>query len=461
MQKDPTYIIDVPILSTRDGAYQVNLKNSGLFQTPITFALPFTSTSCLEDTRFLFGLWNRSTSARQAAAWLSIKMGERASFLCERCQRQTEVPFLRPLNSNLLHSDYIPCETEVSQTTELLEEEARELKQLENDIAPLRRILEQMEAGKRRLEAQIAQRQSILSVQRRVPAELWGNIFAFACSFSSRDGYFLDIQDLEIDDYHMPEVLSMFPVTLSYVCSRWKAIATGCPKLWSSIRVEVFSKFSRREMFLVETFLDNSAGFPLNMAIIVPVTWLNDRPLDNYCLSIWELLTGQFSRCERLSIHVDNLRTLSTLKQPDLSFNNLKAFHFTTRTDRLEFNINIPFWQAIRQVPKLAELHAQAPLLLLCLVPISQLTTMTLNLEGVSNIADILPVLESARQLRSLTVLPGTDCEFNATKIRRVEMPSLRTLILLEDYPSIDSWDFSHGEVYISQVAGLLGSLQH
>ncbi|KAF9253964.1 hypothetical protein L218DRAFT_1010326 [Marasmius fiardii PR-910] len=70
-------------------------------------------------------------------------------------------------------NNHLTCQQlEILHTLDLLEEETKELKWFEIQIALLRTKLEEMEAGKRDLETHTERRRPVVSAQRRVPAEI-------------------------------------------------------------------------------------------------------------------------------------------------------------------------------------------------------------------------------------------------------------------------------------------------
>ncbi|KAF9254727.1 hypothetical protein L218DRAFT_885676, partial [Marasmius fiardii PR-910] len=189
-------------------------------------------------------------------------MEQERPLLCENCQtRISNAPHALPsIDLSLLRSNHIPSEAEISRNIKFLQEETRELQQYKRDIAYLRRTLEQMEARKNDLESHRERRRCFLSVQRKVPFEIWEEIFAIVCFSNSTDRCSLTIQQYE-------GKVRAIPITLSHVCSRWREIVNRSPTLWASISVHFHGRSSERITNTLETFLTNSGSSPLNLRL--------------------------------------------------------------------------------------------------------------------------------------------------------------------------------------------------
>ncbi|KAF9255540.1 hypothetical protein L218DRAFT_844674, partial [Marasmius fiardii PR-910] len=169
---------------------------------------------------------------------------------------------LRPIDPDYLHSSHAPSDVDASQMLKLLEEEMEELKQYTDNIAYLCQKLEDLQIGKQKLEDHITQRRSTLSAWRRVPVELWEDIFTYACSFSASDGYSLTIKT----DREHQSIVTMSPAVLSHVCTRWKTILIERPRFWSSIDLQSLP-LSTATNPILQMFLTRSARCPLDFRV--------------------------------------------------------------------------------------------------------------------------------------------------------------------------------------------------
>ena len=86
--------------------------------------------------------------------------------------------------------------------------------------------LHALEAHQERVSAQIALAQAILAPWRRVPLELWSEIFSYAPG---------DVWDVgPVDTRNL---------LLTEVCHVWRELALHIPQLWTSIVIEVWEDF--------------------------------------------------------------------------------------------------------------------------------------------------------------------------------------------------------------------------
>ncbi|KAF9258521.1 hypothetical protein L218DRAFT_730064 [Marasmius fiardii PR-910] len=170
--------------------------------------------------------------------------------LCERCRSHWLLDSLSS-NDTDLTDDY--------QLPELSEEEmVMKLEQHKADIALLRRKLKKLESAKQTLEARIRWRHHRVSALRNLPVQIWEKTFALACSFSSNDGYSLEITYSNSSKHTPPD--PVFPIILSHVSSLWRTIALGFPRLWSSISIRFSGDIQLLgAKKLLESFLENSA----------------------------------------------------------------------------------------------------------------------------------------------------------------------------------------------------------
>ncbi|KAG7096344.1 hypothetical protein E1B28_003788 [Marasmius oreades] len=355
-------------------------------------------------------------------------MDNNRNLLCDRCQSNIHKPLrLHPIDPILLHSSHVPSQVEVSQTLETLEKEKQQLQQYEDTIDSLRQILEKLETERQRLEAHISRRHSITSVQRRIPVELWETIFSFACSFSSEDGYSLSMSFNPISGV---STVTTFPILLSHVCRRWRAISIGCHTIWSSISINRMREISMKQKILVGAFLANSAKSPLDIRVV-------ENRLSRHTHATWDLLKSHLSRCGRLSLGLTQYTSLDTFQGMDITFHDLLSLRVDVDTSiPSEPDLDNPFWQALCHAPKftqarICKIYPHNPL------PYPQLTTLVINSVYLEDVGGLLRALELSRNLRSFSLL---EIEFIYLPtsvdhmIRPVEMPSLRTLSL---YPEI------------------------
>ncbi|KAL1736450.1 hypothetical protein EV714DRAFT_198098, partial [Schizophyllum commune] len=122
----------------------------------------------------------------------------------------------------LHRTNYAPSAQEASIITERI----HELEQLSQDLPQLPLALV---AHQERLHEQIALTQALLAPWRRVPLELWSEIFSYAPSE--------DWISCPVDRRHLP---------LAEACHIWREPALHTPHLWWSIVVEVWDDYEER-----------------------------------------------------------------------------------------------------------------------------------------------------------------------------------------------------------------------
>ncbi|KAK1217652.1 hypothetical protein PQX77_019700 [Marasmius sp. AFHP31] len=169
-----------------------------------------------------------------------------------------------PIAPQLLHSNYIPTDNEIYQTRMFMLEEERALATCETGIANLYRVLDELKRRKRALKKRINHRRAAVSVKRRIPVELWEQIFTLV---STTDGHSLQLE--------VARRASTAPgIFLSHVCSHWRNIMLSTPAIWASIEIhfasdQVFPSLLPHPSLqhLLELYLCNSRQHPLRIEL--------------------------------------------------------------------------------------------------------------------------------------------------------------------------------------------------
>ncbi|KAL0569025.1 hypothetical protein V5O48_012946 [Marasmius crinis-equi] len=345
--------------------------------------------------------------------------------MCGRCRESTKprLPQVRPIESRFLRSSYVASDEEALSLISLLEEEKEGILWYKEEMARVRRWLQELEAGKQALRSNIQRRRSVLSAQRRMPAELWEIIFDMVSKPPNQDGYSLDM-------YYYSRHLSMIPVTLSHVCSRWRDIALGCPKLWSSIRLE-FRDIPGHAHDVLRTFVRNAKGYPLQICMCTVGQGTSQRYPDQKC---WEVLSEQFRRCSELVMESSDFHTfLKRVPVPRVAFANLAAFKAIARFGDDQLELEDWLIQALRCAPKLAKIQTTVVLPISSL-PYPQLTEMKIERLDIAYFQDFIAALRVSTNLRTLDIvsLEGDTRDFDFVGASRstVRLPSLQTLMI-------------------------------
>ncbi|KAL0577423.1 hypothetical protein V5O48_004563 [Marasmius crinis-equi] len=352
---------------------------------------------------------------------------------------------LRAIDSQLVHSEHSLSELEIRRMSKLLEEEEHEKKLYEEEIASTRRFLEMLEHRKRNLETNMEHRRSTFSTLRKVPPEIWEIIFTEVCS-STASGY-----SLAIGLAQKPQTLEMRPIVLSQVCSRWRRITQGFPKLWTSISVHL-AGLRPGCQDIVSTFLQNSGNHRLNVRIQL-------RASDVACVLaetnaiIWKQLAQHLWRCWKISLDTDDFALLEIpLGLQQISFPHLTVYEGETTLSLVGQNLRGSWWEALQQAPNLTEITT-CFLYPFDTIPYTRLTTLTFRclfpLE-VRKLYEFLPFCERLETLTLGCVDQGGATTADGYHLDPVEIRSLRSLVI-EGYGTLN--------IHCSLLTALLGSL--
>ncbi|KAL0564838.1 hypothetical protein V5O48_017200 [Marasmius crinis-equi] len=322
---------------------------------------------------------------------------------------------LLPNDSPFLRSNYVPLPGQEREMVGLVQQEEQELKFCQEEIVSLRRSLENLEARKHALEVDIGRRRAVISAQRRIPTELWEMIFSCCHEFP------LVIRERVTVDH---------PRTISRVCWRWSDIVRNCPRLWSSIHLEVnYLYYPVKDILRV--YLRNSRDYPLTIQIS---SHPGNRSSQYTSLAVAALqtLVQHFSRCRMLILLGRHVKYLKDIEPPDLSFPRLRVLILDTlsrqATDGQKW-----LWQALHSAPSLVAART-LDLLPLEVLPYRQLTTLTLTWFALSpgnSMNKLFAMLSACGKLEWLRLeLVGDPVSAGQSNPQPVKMPFLRSLFV-------------------------------
>ncbi|KAL0577426.1 hypothetical protein V5O48_004566, partial [Marasmius crinis-equi] len=365
-------------------------------------------------------------------------------FLCHQCHEQREANNVRPLHaldSRFANSKYSPSETEIGELKAALAEEESELARYRKEIAVLREKLRKLETEEEILKKHVGHYHSALSVQRRVPTEIWEIIFAVVCT-SEEDGYSLDVDceypwDRE-EDGHARSIIKASAITLSHVCSRWKSIVNDCARLWSSIRIQFAAPADITD--LLRAYLDRSKAYPLSLQLVFGSPedeYDSEDPLPEDKLEAWRLLVPHLQRCRALVLGVADMDVFST-PAGGLPFLNLVSFRNLAfdwyDQEELLMGSPQPTWLsgAICRAPQLADV-AMRYLMPRDTLPYHRLTSPAIeyvDMDAVQVLFDLLPTWTALASLKlGQPALHGGSPSLSPLG-EPIEVPSLRHLDL-------------------------------
>ncbi|KAL1722853.1 hypothetical protein EV715DRAFT_269994 [Schizophyllum commune] len=173
----------------------------------------------------------------------------------------------------LHRTNYAPSAQEASIITERI----HELEQLSQDLPQLPLALV---AHQERLHEQIALTQALLAPWRRVPLELWSEIFSDAPSE--------DWISCPVDRRHLP---------LAEACHIWREPALHTPHLWWSIVVEVWDDYEERP----PQWPMRARTYSLHIRV-VDHTFVWRRSASNQGMHLWDQLYGTTDRWETVEL---------------------------------------------------------------------------------------------------------------------------------------------------------------
>ena len=122
--------------------------------------------------------------------------------------------------AHVLDTNYAPSSEEQATIKALILEPEQRIRQLEEEIADLRRF--------------VGRHRTLLAPCRQLPADVWREIFVF----------YLPIGELGL----CVRSTSRAPLLLTAICRTWRAIALNTPRLWNAIHIHIQSPHDNRKL---------------------------------------------------------------------------------------------------------------------------------------------------------------------------------------------------------------------
>ncbi|KAK7029362.1 hypothetical protein VNI00_014616 [Paramarasmius palmivorus] len=189
---------------------------------------------------------------------MSILVEPSQTVLCRRCRMEfVPGPVYPPLSipQETFRSDYhLPSGEEKNGIRPIIKAEGAELARYDVELKRLREVIEKLEKERDALETRIIERRYFISAQRRIPNEIWDEIFEDVCL---SDRYSLAVSR----DY-----VEAHALTLAQVCHRFRQLVKGRPLLWSSICVDLV-KLNWDATDLITEYLRASGHADLDVSI--------------------------------------------------------------------------------------------------------------------------------------------------------------------------------------------------
>ncbi|KAL0059607.1 hypothetical protein AAF712_013658 [Marasmius tenuissimus] len=153
-----------------------------------------------------------------------------------------------PISNECFRSEYLLSSATLDEISMNIAHEEEELERYDTEINRLVDLLGVLENEMEALQARVDRRKSFISITRRLPEELWVEIFSH-CIFPTSE-----------------PSSSTTPFRLSAVCSRWREILTSAPKLWSAFGLTIYLR-GAIHVPAVEFHLSRCKGQPLDVFI--------------------------------------------------------------------------------------------------------------------------------------------------------------------------------------------------
>ncbi|KAI3601010.1 hypothetical protein WG66_014868 [Moniliophthora roreri] len=358
-----------------------------------------------------------------------------ATTLCERC-KYSFIPtsLYPPVPPDLLHSDHVPSEKDLTQAFSMLAYEEQELARINAEIARLDQAIKKLAASKAQLHQRITERRNWVSVKRRIPVEVWDEIFRFTC-FGSQSKQEKGESQYSLSIKGRPFSVDTPALTLSHVSARWRDLVVCRPQLWSTLSIDLYDIHDRQRLIpLLELYLRRSGSCPLDVRIVDAEA--NRRPfhvvedvgvLARYYIGSagLELLTTLMTEMHRfssleLSLDAEILQAIQNPEELSLIFPLLHSLRTSFSLDEDEVGW---FSQAVEEAPKLATFQTKTPAYPGWEIGWSQLTALTFD--EVPWLRGLLEMLEVTPNLESLTIT-----EYRAptgtTSLSSVVLPKLQ-----------------------------------
>ncbi|KAJ7146520.1 hypothetical protein C8R44DRAFT_757670 [Mycena epipterygia] len=251
---------------------------------------------------------------------------------------------LPALPHHLLTTNDAPSDVEAAEIRDALDVVHTRVSKLEASIATLEDILRKLRTMRKHALDHIHRSNIIVSVVRRLPADVLNEIFSYTVADAPRR-----------------RTIDRSPWILGRVCSRWRAISISLPKLWSNINSSV-------PLPILTTHLERSSACGLTIRAIYSDTEALGPIID--CSSRWETVDLQMGVnmlpiLERVHGNVPMLRQLKYGDSTGVG--SCRAFEIAPKLTCVSMtgkpSLYLPWTQITRlrqRVPSIGDLHQLA-----------------------------------------------------------------------------------------------------
>ncbi|KAJ7616206.1 hypothetical protein DFH06DRAFT_1239402 [Mycena polygramma] len=165
----------------------------------------------------------------------------------------------------LVGSNAAPTDIQALQLEHLIEAGEADLCKLEQASLALSLVLEALKTQSLRKSESLDSLRGVLSVFRRFPVEILGEIFSFAVCADTRTSRSWNI--VSTSDPRKA------PLLLGQVCSHWRTVSQSLPKLWTRVVFPMSTVVGPATAPRVGEILARSRNLPLSLSILMDTYW--------------------------------------------------------------------------------------------------------------------------------------------------------------------------------------------
>ncbi|KIK53321.1 hypothetical protein GYMLUDRAFT_49340 [Collybiopsis luxurians FD-317 M1] len=327
-----------------------------------------------------------------------------ADKLCWRCKNPIP-PARVNINASELHtklrSQYGPSMLTAQEVDEIVKSCERDLEDYETEVVQLQSQILLLQQKRQHIKTYMTNARSLLSPVRRVPNEILGVIFEYACNQNLIQEFPWSLDDNPPPTELTSPAISFLPaLSISSTCSRWHSIAKSS-NLWSNLRLEVTTKFPGLldpTMNIIQMFLTRSAERLLDIHLTI-----SGDP-QNHISPVFDLLLQHSVRWKVFKFQGWNSAVRPCMISKHLEYDPTRDF---PNLEILEIaNVCPEELDVFRNAPKLRKLRHW--FMMPAHLPLAQLTHITCYAAfgGLDDLFDFCPNVVSL-ELSSLQRSPG------------------------------------------------------
>jgi hypothetical protein len=335
---------------------------------------------------------------------------------CETVLVKKSLPKRSP-TPHLEHTNITPSAEDERQIRAALRDAHEKISLVDQKIAAFEAALAVMKSRRNDLQAFINNHNAFLSSTRRLPSDLWYEIFLQCVSATTDD---------DPDAIMFPQNFStsVAPLLLTQVCKGWQELALSSPRLWSSLALSFRPKSSYR-CLLAQSWLKRAAGCPLTLRIEQPVGAFDGAPTKPAQRLVMDIIGASHRWLNiDLSLYIPSpfLEPFVAVKYKLPILQRLAISFPRTGAARN------PYLTTFEYAPQLHTVHLGQGTTVELALPWHQLTHIVTEWSSNFSVADHLEIIKRSRNLVSYTASFWTVP--NAGTMSNVDHSSLRSLTI-------------------------------